>query len=212
MSIAALVETLLSAGVDHATVIAAVKAVEDASGVDEQAERRRAADRERKRAAILRNSAESAEKRNLVSPLTPPLEGFPKPLPKSPPIIPPSNNTPARENPASAFAGILKPETAKAVVAHRKAKKAPLTLRSAELLAKAFAETGEPEAAAEMMILQGWQGFKPEWFANARAGPDRRQRGQPSSANDYLSAELRKYANASSNDDFDGITIDASPG
>lgn len=56
---------------------------EQKTAVDEQAERRRAADRERKREARLRNSAESAE---TPSPLVPPLS----PAPLSPPIIPPS--------------------------------------------------------------------------------------------------------------------------
>jgi len=62
MSIAALVKTLLAAGVEHDVIVAAVEAVE-VRPVDEQAERRRAADRERKRMkpGIPRNSAESAE-------------------------------------------------------------------------------------------------------------------------------------------------------
>lgn len=52
MSIAALVKTLLAAGVEHDVIVAAVEAVE-VRPVDEQAERRRAADRERKRALEL---------------------------------------------------------------------------------------------------------------------------------------------------------------
>lgn len=79
---------------------------------------------------------------------------------------------PKRENPATAFVGILSDETAKAVVAHRKAKKSPLTTRAAELLAKEFAATGKPEDAANAMIAHGWQGFKAEWLTReARAGP-----------------------------------------
>lgn len=64
--------------------------------VDEQAERRREADRVRKAATRVRpqTSADvpqtSAE---MVSPLSPPLGGFPAPLPKTPPIIPPSSKT-----------------------------------------------------------------------------------------------------------------------
>jgi uncharacterized protein YdaU (DUF1376 family) len=78
-----------------------------------------------------------------------------------------------REDPSMAFAGVLSDDLAKAVVAHRKAKGAPLTPVAAKLLADAFRKTGKPQEAAEMMILQGWQGFKPSWFANqdARAGP-----------------------------------------
>lgn len=61
------------------------------------------------------------------------------------------------------FAGILSDDMASAVVAHRKAKKAPLTEKAAELLAKRFSETVNPEAAAAMMIERGWQGFDPSW-------------------------------------------------
>lgn len=59
---AAVVAELVRAGLDGDALIAAVERIEAADGrrsVDEQAERRRAADRERK--ARLRNSAESAE-------------------------------------------------------------------------------------------------------------------------------------------------------
>jgi hypothetical protein len=42
------------------------------------------------------------------------------------------------------------------------------------LLAKGFTATGDPAAAADMMIARGWQGFKPEWFDNERADNGRR--------------------------------------
>jgi hypothetical protein len=64
----------------------------------------------------------------------------------------------------------LTPEIADAVLAHRRAKRCPLTVRAAQLLAKGFTATGDPNAAADMMIERGWQGFKPEWFDNERAG------------------------------------------
>ena len=63
----------------------------------------------------------------------------------------------------------LTPESADAVLAHRKAKRCPLTVRAAQLLAKGFLATADPNAAADMMIERGWQGFKPEWFDNERA-------------------------------------------
>jgi hypothetical protein len=68
----------------------------------------------------------------------------------------------------------LSPESADAVLAHRKAMRRPLTGRAAQLLAKGFLATADPNAAADMMIERGWQGFKPEWFDN-----ERRSNGQP---------------------------------
>ena len=62
----------------------------------------------------------------------------------------------------------LSPENADGVLAHRKAMRRPLTGRAAQLLAKGFLSTADPNAAAEMMIARGWQGFKPEWFDNER--------------------------------------------
>jgi len=66
----------------------------------------------------------------------------------------------------------LSAETARDLVAHRKAKKSPMTAGAAKALAKSFAAFGDPEAAAAAMMANGWQGFNPEWMHNqARAGP-----------------------------------------
>ena len=80
------------------------------------------------------------------------------------------NSTPTRLNqtPREALLGCLSPEVADGVLAHRKAKRCPLTVRAAQLLAKGFVATADPNAAADMMIERGWQGFKPEWFDNER--------------------------------------------
>ena len=74
----------------------------------------------------------------------------------------------------------LSPESADAVLAHRKAKRCPLTVRAAQLLAKGFLATADPNAAADMMIERGWQGFKPEWFDNERAGNGRERQAKGS--------------------------------
>jgi hypothetical protein len=171
MSIALLVKTLLDAGVDHATVVAAVEAVERPA-IDEQAERRRAADRERKRdAKILRNSAESAES---VEP--PSLEVSPHaPLPKPNPLNP-SKNTPKgvqKGSPSQALLTVLAPETAQAVVEHRQRMRAPLTFHAAELLARKLAACPDPQAAAEAMMANGWRGIDAAWMERQQP------RGQP---------------------------------
>jgi len=72
----------------------------------------------------------------------------------------------------------LSPETADDVLAHRKAMRRPLTGRAAQLLAKGFLATADPNAAADMMIARGWQGFKPEWFDNERRSNGQQQQGQ----------------------------------
>lgn len=60
----------------------------------------------------------------------------------------------------------LTAKTAQDVIDHRKALKKPLTPRAAEGLLNAFNAFGDPERAAEAMIVNGWQGFKPEWLTS----------------------------------------------
>lgn len=89
------------------------------------------------------------------------------------------NNTPPRlngETPREALLECLSTDSADAVLAHRRALRRPLTVRAAQLLAKGFTATGDPNAAADMMIERGWQGFKPEWYDNERAGNGTGQR------------------------------------
>lgn len=80
MNLAATIANMKAKGMTAEAIVLALECVVVGATVDEQAERRRAADRERKR---LRNSAESAEG---PSPLVPPLS----PAPLTPPIIPPT--------------------------------------------------------------------------------------------------------------------------
>jgi hypothetical protein len=60
--ISAAVKHMMAAGMPPEVIIDAIADMENGRQVDEQAERRRAADRERKREARLRKSAESADK------------------------------------------------------------------------------------------------------------------------------------------------------
>ena len=94
---------------------------------------------------------------------TPPeAEGFPK-APKT-----------ARDH----LRSVLDDQHADAVIAHRKLKRAPLTPRAAELLAGKFGRCPDPNAAADTMIVNGWQGFEPKWMENRDAKqPDRRSTG-----------------------------------
>ena len=75
-------------------------------------------------------------------------------------------------SPRQILSECLSDETAVDIIAHRKAKRSPLTAGAASGLVKAFREFGDCEAAAREMILRGWTGFKPEWMRETtRAGP-----------------------------------------
>jgi hypothetical protein len=76
------------------------------------------------------------------------------------------NSTPSGVTPRDALLECLTPEIADAVLAHRQAIRKPLSGHAAQLLAKGFLATGQPNAAADLMIARGWQGFDPEWFVN----------------------------------------------
>lgn len=91
--------------------------------------------------------------------------------------IEPQESKKVDSSPIEILMTVLDEETAKAVIQHRKAKKAPLgTALAARGLVKAFGEfPGGPQAAAEMMVTNGWTGFKRDYWDKgaARAGPHR---------------------------------------
>lgn len=59
---------------------------------------------------------------------------------------------------------VLDEEHAQGILDHRKAIRKPLTERAAMLLAKELQKTGDPNAAADEILLRGWRGFKSEWL------------------------------------------------
>jgi hypothetical protein len=81
----------------------------------------------------------------------------------------------ASRTPRETLLECLSPDIADGVLAHRKAMRRPLTGRAAQLLVKGFLATADPNAAADMMIARGWQGFKPEWFDNERRSNGQQQ-------------------------------------
>ena len=99
----------------------------------------------------------------------------------NPPLTPQKISSLRSDNRRTALEALetcLSEKAAREVLDHRKALRKRLTPRAAELLAKAFLDFGEPERAAEAMIANAWQGFKPEWMAHgARAGPAGRSNG-----------------------------------
>src|ERR1035437_6496097 len=81
--------------------------------------------------------------------------------------------------PIEILSDVVSAQTASDLIDHRRALKSPMTVRAAELLAKAFVAFGDPERAAQEMIARGWKGFNAEWMENnhARAGPAGRSNG-----------------------------------
>lgn len=59
----------------------------------------------------------------------------------------------------------LDEETAREVIDFRQrmGRRYVLTERSAKMLAKQLSRCPDPRAAAEEMIVRGWQGIRPEW-------------------------------------------------
>ncbi|MEI9428721.1 YdaU family protein [Mesorhizobium sp. Cs1299R1N3] len=77
-----------------------------------------------------------------------------------------SKRTPKELTPREWLETVLRPEIADAVLKHRQARRAPLTSRAAKLLAGQFSQCADPNMAADLMVVNGWQGFKPEWVEN----------------------------------------------
>lgn len=71
---------------------------------------------------------------------------------------------PPKATPRSELEAVLSPEMAGAVIDHRRAKGAKLTVKAAQGLAKKLAQWPDPHEAAEEMIVAGWTGFEPEWL------------------------------------------------
>ena len=98
------------------------------------------------------------------------------------PVIPKRNKTQdikrARATPVQELQTVLDQERAMAVVEHRQRIRKPLTAHAAKLLAAQLGKVPDPNEAADAMICNGWQGFKPEWLENRQraASPPSRPR------------------------------------
>jgi hypothetical protein len=172
VSLTITVQAMVEAGCTAEQIAAVVGAYEGEAEKKRAAKRANNAERQRRFRVTHRNADNAlhdVSARYTPSPdkeksPTPPKEINPTPASlRSAPPTPPAT-------PREFLLECLSAESADAVLAHRRAKRSPLTARAAQLLAKGFMSTGDPNAAADMMIERGWQGFKPEWFDNERAG------------------------------------------
>jgi uncharacterized protein YdaU (DUF1376 family) len=93
-----------------------------------------------------------------------------------------SHNHKEREesnSPTSELETVLDTDHAGAVIDHRRRIRKPLTVHAAKLLAGKFAKCADPNAAADAMIANGWQGFEPEWLENRTHGARPNGTGPP---------------------------------
>jgi hypothetical protein len=174
MSLSAIIDAMVTSGCTPEQIAAVVKAVE--AERDQAADDKRRKDAERQRRHRMSRDVTVTSVMSHDELVTPSPEVFPHtPFPNPNPVNPSKKNPKGfqKGSPSQAFSEVLRPDVAEAVVEHRQRIRKPLTARAAELLAGKFGACPDPNAAAETMIANGWQGFEPEWLERQQP------RGQP---------------------------------
>ena len=202
MKLAELIRRMAEAGAPAEAIALAVEAVEALQvALEERLAAKRDGNRERQRRHrsrvterditrdVTRDERDPSPKKE-KSPRTPlKRKKLPHPIPPS--EEPDGSSSPKgdepKKTPREILLGCLSAEVADAVLAHRKALRRPCTVRAAQLLVKGFLATADPNAAADMMIVQGWHGFKPEWFDNERRSNGNGKQGQGQSRRGSIS-------------------------
>ena len=180
MSIVAAIRSMLAAGLTIEQALIAAEAFEVQAPAAEELTARQARNaryyesrKERLKASEKRlKASETSESVLKVSPSLSPSSSSPPitPLITTPPISPPSKTREA--SPLEILSECLSETTARDLIAHRKAKRSPMTPGAAKALVKTFKAYGDAEGAAQAMMARGWTGFKAEWMAEQpRAGP-----------------------------------------
>jgi hypothetical protein len=95
---------------------------------------------------------------------------------------------------------VLDEKRAQAVLDHRKRLGKSLTPHAANLLAKRLGECPDPNAAADEMICNGWQGFKPDWLDAKRRRSAPRKAGAEDRPKRALEGKTRANSVPASND------------
>lgn len=184
-----MLDAMLAAELTAEQIVKLVKAslMEEKSEIAE----RRAKDAERKRRQRVRESRDVTG-RHAQSVDAADVDKLKKEIPPTPPKEKNNNikNNQSRARIREALTTVLSPQTAEALIDHRKAKKAPLTIVAAERLAAKFAKTRDgPENAALTMIDRGWQGFEPHWIEN-----DDQRNSKPNAGKSRYADFLGEYA------------------
>lgn len=149
-------DAMVASGCTAEQIAAAVKAD---MGVRSSNAERQARFRARKKSEGVISNVTSVTERNAASPLD-------KEIPQTPKEINPPRSAPkgASLTPRAELETVLDAKRAQAIVSHRKRINKALTPYAAQLLARKFAKAADPNAAADAMIANGWQGFEPEWL------------------------------------------------
>ena len=107
-----------------------------------------------------------------------------------------SNEDNRRTTPRDELLQVLDSVRADAVLEHRKKMGRPMTARAAKLTAAKFAQCPDPNAAADAMIANGWQGFELKWLenrqGNTRSGTTKPSGGKPRTVVDAVKARLQE--------------------
>ena len=162
----------------------------------EQEEARKAAQRERTRRSRSKrdgNVTDTSQSQGGNVEVSPKKETSPTP-PKEKTTPSQSEANASSKTPRAALETVLDANRAGQVLEHRQKIRKPLTVRAAELLAAQFAECPDPNAAADLMVLNGWQGFKPEWVERQQPRGSPPRQPQPRGS-DYFDMEAERLRN-----------------
>ena len=239
--IADLIRRMKDAGAPMEAILIAVDAIEAEQAKDAARREKRAAqkrkEREEERERLATVARQSLDKGATVASDAPPNKdkravGGVNHNPPSEDIsspLSPTGTSPKgdREPPPAAILENefqISAETARNLVAHRKAIKHPLTAGTARGLGKKLVAWRDgAEAAAQIMLAEGWRGFNRDWAENLNARPQARAGpfGRPEKRNEAIQAGqelLRELSGCNhaenlepSPEPFDGktITLDA---
>ena len=114
-----------------------------------------------------------------------------------------------KRTPRDELETVLDAERAQAVIDHRQRIRKPLTAHAAKLLAGKFSKVSDPNAAADTMIANGWQGFELGWIEN-RETRSRSATSPPRNDLDRMNAALNSLISGDSHEPEHPNTIDAS--
>jgi hypothetical protein len=121
-------------------------------------------------------------------PITDPIDGKKKPSPsgegKKPDTRKECSARPKKPKPKDILAAAVGEANAADIIEHRQKLRKPLTARAASVMANQFKQIdiSERNDAVDLMLVQGWQGFKADWYYNAKSASESPQK--PSRARD----------------------------
>lgn len=178
MSISDLMKAMSDAGAPMEAILIAVRAIEERDQAEAARKAKRAEQKRNERAREAESRAtvarQSDDNAATVAEQKPPKVSPQRDINQTPHPNPQKSSL-RSDSPHSILAEVLLPETVADLLAHRKAKREPLTARAAKIAVEEMRRHGDPEACAREWILRGWRGFKAEWMPDAspRAGPPR---------------------------------------